>query len=88
MLKPDKVHLKAIDPSAAGKGTAGVLPRIPDVDRALVSLDDTVWAEMAHEHHHGHDRDHGVAHRAPVERGSCSREGGRHRHPGEGTGCA
>lgn len=56
MLNPSKLSRKAIDPSAAGKGTAGVLPRIPDVERALVSLDDTVWGEMAHEHHHGQER--------------------------------
>ncbi|MGI4867480.1 MAG: hypothetical protein ACRYFZ_26410 [Janthinobacterium lividum] len=56
MLNPDKLKRKEIDPSAASKGTAGVLPRIPDVERALVTLDDAVWAKMQHDYRHGREK--------------------------------
>jgi hypothetical protein len=56
MLSPSKLTPKQSDPSAHGKGTAGVLPRIPDVERALVSLDDSVWQQMVHEHEHGQEK--------------------------------
>lgn len=56
MLNPEKIRRKQIDPSAVGKGTAGVLPRIDDIDRALVTLDDTVMGRMVHEYHHGEDK--------------------------------
>jgi hypothetical protein len=56
MALSDKFNRKQADPSAAGKGRAGVLPHIPDADKALVSLDDTIWEQMLHEYHHGREQ--------------------------------
>ena len=56
MLSPDKLLRKQADPSARSQGRAGVLPVIPDIEQALVSLDDTVWEQMRHEHLHGREK--------------------------------
>ncbi len=56
MLKPHSFKTKDVDPSANGKGTAGVLPNIPDIDRALVTLDDNVWAKMQADYLNGREK--------------------------------
>lgn len=47
---------KQADPTAGGQGRAGVLPHIPDVERALATLDHEVFAQLMHEYHHGRER--------------------------------
>lgn len=56
MLNPSKLSRKEADPTANGKGRAGVLPQIPDIDSALVSLDENVWAKMAHDYTNGREK--------------------------------
>ncbi|MGI4863717.1 MAG: hypothetical protein ACRYFZ_07305 [Janthinobacterium lividum] len=56
MLNPNKTKRKDFDPSAAGKGTAGVLPHIPDADKALVTLDEAMFESMVHEYHNGREK--------------------------------
>ncbi|MGI4862616.1 MAG: hypothetical protein ACRYFZ_01745 [Janthinobacterium lividum] len=56
MLNPNKTKRRDFDPSAAGKGTAGVLPTIPDIDSALVTLDAATWQAMEYEYHHGREK--------------------------------
>jgi len=53
MLSPNATKRKNIDPTAAGQGKAGVLPHIPDVERALSTLDDDVFKQIEYEYHHG-----------------------------------
>lgn len=55
MLNP-KPKAKQFDPSASAKGTAGVLPHIPDADKALVTLDEATYSAMLHEYHHGREK--------------------------------
>ena len=54
MLNPKKP--KQFDPSASSQGTAGVLPHIPDADKALVTLDEEVFKQIEYEYHHGRER--------------------------------
>lgn len=56
MLNPDKTKRKQFDPSAAGKGTAGVLPTIPDIDKALTTLDEATYAQILKEYHGGREK--------------------------------
>ncbi|MGI4871471.1 MAG: hypothetical protein ACRYFX_09870 [Janthinobacterium lividum] len=56
MALSDKFNRKQADPSANSKGRAGVLPHIPDAERALVTLDDAIWEQMQHEYHHGREK--------------------------------
>lgn len=55
-LNQDKFSRKRIDPTATGKGQAGVLPHIPDVERALSTLDADVFKQIEHEYHHGREK--------------------------------
>lgn len=56
MLSPDKFARKQVDPTAASKGRAGVVPQLPDADKALVTLDDEVWAQMQREYEKGREK--------------------------------
>jgi len=56
MLNPNSTKRKGYDPSAASKGTGGVLPTIPDIDKALATLDEATWAIMEKEYHGGRER--------------------------------
>lgn len=55
-LDQEKFSRKRADPTAASKGRAGVLPHIPDVERALATLDDEVFGQMLYEYHHGREK--------------------------------
>jgi hypothetical protein len=56
MALSDKFNRKQVDPTAIGKGKAGVLPHIPDVERALSTLDDEVFKQIEYEYHHGREK--------------------------------
>jgi hypothetical protein len=56
MLNQEKLKRKEIDPSAASQGRAGVVPRLPDSERALVSLNEDIWGQMQHEWEHGREK--------------------------------
>lgn len=56
MLNPEKTKRKQFDPSASGQGTAGVLPTIPDAEKALCTLDEATWQAMLKEYHGGRER--------------------------------
>lgn len=56
MIPPSKTKRKDIDPSATGRGTAGVLPIIPDADKALTTLDEATWQAMVSEYNNGRER--------------------------------
>jgi len=56
MLNPNKTKRKDFDPSAAGKGKAGVLPTIENVESALSTLNDEVFKQIEHEYYHGREK--------------------------------
>lgn len=56
MALNEKFNRKQADPTATGKGKAGVLPHIPDVESALATLDEQVYEQLLHEYHHGRER--------------------------------
>jgi hypothetical protein len=56
MLNQDKFRSKQVDPSANSKGKAGVLPYIEGVEKAIVTLNDDIFAQMVKEYHSGREK--------------------------------
>jgi hypothetical protein len=55
-LDQSKFNRKRIDPTASGKGQAGILPTIPNADEALVTLDEAIWGQMLNEYNTGREK--------------------------------
>jgi len=56
MALSDKFNRKKVDPTAAGKGQGGILPTIPDAEKALVTLNEAIWEQMQQEYHNGREK--------------------------------